>query len=816
MAARSPARSTAGPLVYRTLTPSSRAMIVASVVLPRPGGPYSRTWSAASPLPFAARSSTSRLAFTSRWPMYSSRVRGRREPSTTSSPRSPAPAARRLRASSVIARSLAGSWAIGTDVRLTRRPGTVPSWRHDRDLHHRPHAPTPPPLVAPAEPRRPTPRRRRGRRRPRRHEDDDRAVAGRPVRPGARAAADPLGGRRGGRGGLPAGRLAAVHLGSAGPGRQAGPGEQDRRPVAAAARRWRGAAPRGTRGRRVRDRRRPSDRRDRVRRQRPSRRLRLRGRRVAGEGPQGRRRRCAPVRGLPDPPLGPLPGAARPAPVRGPDPRPRRPPRRRPRPGARGERVHVRGVGRGHRPRRDVGGRHAPPPRHRARDVGRPGRVRRGHRGRPAADARRRRVPRSGHLARRPPRRRRPLLVRDPRACRDGDAGAHRPGQRRAANAGGRGRPAPGASHLGPGRVRALLRGRRRRPSVGLPGRPARGHGDAADGRRRRHGPVPVARRLHRVRAAVLDRVAAPRRPVPCPHPGPGPRRARERHRRARDRGAGHRRAPVGHGRRRDADRGLAGPAGRCLGGSARAARRVRPRRAAQLVELVALALEPAHPGRPGLRRPAARPRPVDRVRAGDARPRLGTVGRHAVHGHPGQPRRGTPPVGHRPRSRGPHGRLVRRIHGQLGRRPDRPLPMHRDACLAVGPGRVPRHDRPRARMGARDGRSVRGPLHLPAQLAPRAPGRHGRREDADAGDPRGARPPGADLRGADPVDRHAPARGAGPIPVLPRREPLGAQAPERPDLVRARCCRSSTSTSVGSRSSATPCSAAEPRPAKV
>ncbi len=39
MAARSPARSTAGPLVYRTLTPSSRAMIVASVVLPRPGGP---------------------------------------------------------------------------------------------------------------------------------------------------------------------------------------------------------------------------------------------------------------------------------------------------------------------------------------------------------------------------------------------------------------------------------------------------------------------------------------------------------------------------------------------------------------------------------------------------------------------------------------------------------------------------------------------------------------------------------------------------------------------------------------------------------
>ena len=39
----------AGPLVVWMLTPSSRAMMLASVVLPRPGGPYSRTWSAASP-----------------------------------------------------------------------------------------------------------------------------------------------------------------------------------------------------------------------------------------------------------------------------------------------------------------------------------------------------------------------------------------------------------------------------------------------------------------------------------------------------------------------------------------------------------------------------------------------------------------------------------------------------------------------------------------------------------------------------------------------------------------------------------------------
>ncbi len=37
MAARSPGRSMAGPLVVWMATPSSRAMMLASVVLPRPG-----------------------------------------------------------------------------------------------------------------------------------------------------------------------------------------------------------------------------------------------------------------------------------------------------------------------------------------------------------------------------------------------------------------------------------------------------------------------------------------------------------------------------------------------------------------------------------------------------------------------------------------------------------------------------------------------------------------------------------------------------------------------------------------------------------
>ena len=52
----SPFRSSAGPATVRMPTSSSSRMIVASVVFPRPGGPTSRTWSSASPRPFAASS----------------------------------------------------------------------------------------------------------------------------------------------------------------------------------------------------------------------------------------------------------------------------------------------------------------------------------------------------------------------------------------------------------------------------------------------------------------------------------------------------------------------------------------------------------------------------------------------------------------------------------------------------------------------------------------------------------------------------------------------------------------------------------------
>src|SRR3954449_10600038 len=55
MAARSPARSSTGPAVVRRGAPISAAMMLASVVLPRPGGPKRRTWSSGSPAPRGGR-----------------------------------------------------------------------------------------------------------------------------------------------------------------------------------------------------------------------------------------------------------------------------------------------------------------------------------------------------------------------------------------------------------------------------------------------------------------------------------------------------------------------------------------------------------------------------------------------------------------------------------------------------------------------------------------------------------------------------------------------------------------------------------------
>ena len=75
--ARSPARSSAGPLVTRSATPSSAATIPASDVLPSPGGPASSRWSTACPRRLAAPSMISRCSLRRGWPTNSPRRRGR-------------------------------------------------------------------------------------------------------------------------------------------------------------------------------------------------------------------------------------------------------------------------------------------------------------------------------------------------------------------------------------------------------------------------------------------------------------------------------------------------------------------------------------------------------------------------------------------------------------------------------------------------------------------------------------------------------------------------------------------------------------------
>ena len=72
----SPLRSSAGPATCRIETPSSRRMICASEVLPSPGGPASRTWSSASPRPFAASSAIASCSLTRSWPTKSASERG--------------------------------------------------------------------------------------------------------------------------------------------------------------------------------------------------------------------------------------------------------------------------------------------------------------------------------------------------------------------------------------------------------------------------------------------------------------------------------------------------------------------------------------------------------------------------------------------------------------------------------------------------------------------------------------------------------------------------------------------------------------------
>ena len=75
--AKSPGLSKIGPLVILKPTPSSLAMMLLSVVLPSPGGPYSSVWSSGSPRYLAASTKTLKFSTTFCWPLKSLKRSGR-------------------------------------------------------------------------------------------------------------------------------------------------------------------------------------------------------------------------------------------------------------------------------------------------------------------------------------------------------------------------------------------------------------------------------------------------------------------------------------------------------------------------------------------------------------------------------------------------------------------------------------------------------------------------------------------------------------------------------------------------------------------
>ena len=74
--ANSPGLAIEGPVITCALVPISLAIIWAKVVLPKPGGPYKRTWSKDSFLFLAAPVYILRFSINSDCPIYSSNVWG--------------------------------------------------------------------------------------------------------------------------------------------------------------------------------------------------------------------------------------------------------------------------------------------------------------------------------------------------------------------------------------------------------------------------------------------------------------------------------------------------------------------------------------------------------------------------------------------------------------------------------------------------------------------------------------------------------------------------------------------------------------------
>ncbi len=158
IAARSPACWMAGPLVTRSGAPSSCATIIASVVLPSPGGPESRTWSGAWPRPRAASSTSDELLADDALPDELVEPRGRSAASTARSSSSAplvatsAEASRRVGPGSLAARhAVRPRWrSAARRVPATSVPAAAASDRRRRPArrpprpHRRPASPTSP------------------------------------------------------------------------------------------------------------------------------------------------------------------------------------------------------------------------------------------------------------------------------------------------------------------------------------------------------------------------------------------------------------------------------------------------------------------------------------------------------------------------------------------------------------------------------------------------------------------------------------------------------------------------------------------------
>ena len=236
----------------------------------------------------------------------------------------------------------------------------------------------------------------------------------------------------------------------------------------------------------------------------------------------------------------------------------------------------------------------------------------------------------------------------------------------------------------------------------------------------------------------------------------------------------------------------------RRLAGEAGAARRLRPRRPARLVERLALALEPAPARRARLRRAHARPGDLDGLRPGFIERGWGRWGEEPYTDIDGGRSTARSSAGATSTASAP-----RLMGGSFGGYMANWVAGHTDRFKAI----VTHASlwELRGFHGTTDfgpaweqefGDPYRDPSRYEAAIpATRLVDASGRRCSSSTASSTTACRSREALRLWTDLRRHGVE---GRVPLLPRREPLGPEAPERPDLVRRPCSRSSTSTCWG------------------